>query len=188
VTGAHEIYMSRQARQFAPLRLTGNYGGEILRGVSTFKPAPLNPTLLSPSLASAMEASAQRLATWKQHQITFAAFREVPWNLSGNLIAGRSQLDFRTPYLDNVAIRRKGKRLAATGGKSRPQVTLPLPSRTYWADAWLRVRFIVLRANQMTFAQPRPIASDRGMPEQIPEGRHHFRAVGADGIALLRPS
>jgi asparagine synthase (glutamine-hydrolysing) len=38
------------------------------------------------------------------HPVTFAAFREIPWNLFGNLAAGRSQVLFRTPYLDNAIV------------------------------------------------------------------------------------
>src|SRR5206468_813556 len=35
--GAHEIYLNAQARRLAPLRLTGNFGSEVLRSMSTFK-------------------------------------------------------------------------------------------------------------------------------------------------------
>ena len=35
------------------------------------------------------------------HPVTHAAFEEVPWHLFGTLAVGRSQLSFRTPYMDN---------------------------------------------------------------------------------------
>ncbi len=35
VLGAHEIYLNAQAWPLAPVRLTGNFGSEVLRGVST---------------------------------------------------------------------------------------------------------------------------------------------------------
>src|SRR5262249_4475485 len=41
---AHEVYFSRRSRQLAPIRLTGNYGSEILRGASTFKCCPPSQT------------------------------------------------------------------------------------------------------------------------------------------------
>jgi asparagine synthase (glutamine-hydrolysing) len=104
VLSAHEIYMSRLARQLSPVRLTGNYGGEVLRGVSTFKPIPLTDGLVNPQLFPAMRSSIEQVAGWKKHQFAFAAFREVPWNLFGNLQAGRSQIGFRTPYLDNEIV------------------------------------------------------------------------------------
>jgi len=104
VLGAHEIYMNRLARQLSPMRLTGNYGGEVLRGVSTFKALPLAEGLVDARLFPAMQSSIEQVAGWKEHQITFAAFREVPWNLFGNLQAGRSQIGFRTPYMDNEMV------------------------------------------------------------------------------------
>ena len=51
-TGAHEIYLNALARRFAATRLTGNYGSEILRGVSTFKPIGLSSRLLNPDFAT----------------------------------------------------------------------------------------------------------------------------------------
>ncbi len=101
VTGSHEIYMSRKARKLAPIRVTGNFGGEILRGVSTFKPLPLQRTFLAPGLESATQSAAAAWSETRHHPVTFAAFHEVPWSLFGTMAAGRSQLTFRTPYLDN---------------------------------------------------------------------------------------
>ncbi len=101
ILGAHEIYFHRQARSLATTRLTGNYGGEILRAVSTFKPLQLAPALFPPDFLPAVQAAAGHLAAQKRHPQTFAAFHEVPLNLYGTLAAGRSQIHFRTPYLDN---------------------------------------------------------------------------------------
>ena len=103
-TGAHEIYFNRQARQLAPVRLTGNYGSEILRGVSTFRPLRLSTSLLDPGFNSALYSAADSRANADKDPITFAAFREVPWNLYGSLAAGRSQVTLRTPYLDNEIV------------------------------------------------------------------------------------
>jgi asparagine synthase (glutamine-hydrolysing) len=103
-TGAHEIYFNLQARQLAPTRLTGNYGSEVLRGVSTFKPIELSPFLFNPELNCAIGSVTTSLANGNTHPVTFAAFREIPWNLFGSLAAGRSQVAFRTPYLDNEIV------------------------------------------------------------------------------------
>jgi asparagine synthase (glutamine-hydrolysing) len=104
VFGAHEIYFHQQARPLATMRLTGNYGSEILRAISTFKPLGLAPQIFNPGFAADVAATAGKLAAEKQHPDTFAAFKEVPWNLYGNLAAGRSQISFRTPYLDNELV------------------------------------------------------------------------------------
>ena len=92
------------ARQFSSIRVTGNYGGEVFRGVSTFQPSNLANGLLNSDLHASIANTTKRWAHWKKHQITFAAFQEIPWNLAGTLLAGRSQLNFRTPYLDNQLV------------------------------------------------------------------------------------
>ena len=48
--GAHEIYLNNQARVLSPVRLTGVFGGEILRGVSMFKPLHFAQQLLNAEL------------------------------------------------------------------------------------------------------------------------------------------
>jgi asparagine synthase (glutamine-hydrolysing) len=104
VLGAHEIYLNKQARYLAPVRLTGNYGSEILRGVSTFKPLALSPNLFNPEFRRSLPSSTRSVANGNEHPVTFGAFREIPWNLFGSLAAGRSQVTFRTPYLDNKIV------------------------------------------------------------------------------------
>jgi asparagine synthase (glutamine-hydrolysing) len=104
VLGAHEIYFNQKARQLAAERLTGNFGSEILRGMSTFKPIGLSRQLLTPEFSRAVDASAVELLRDAAPPVTFAAFREIPWNLFGSLAAGRSQVTFRTPYLDNELV------------------------------------------------------------------------------------
>jgi len=104
ILGAHEIYFHRQARALALLRLTGNYGSEICRAISTFKPLGLAPQIFHPDLMPGVNAASGQLAGLKKHPDTFAAFQEIPCNLFGNLAAGRSQISFRTPYLDNELV------------------------------------------------------------------------------------
>ena len=104
VLGAHEIYLNAQARQLAPVRLTGNFGSEILRGSSTFKSVGLSPALFSREFRPSLNSSAQSRLHDNEHAVTFAAFREIPWHLFGRLAAGRSQVTFRTPYLDNQLV------------------------------------------------------------------------------------
>ena len=104
ITGAHEIYFNSQARQLAPVRLTGVYGSEILRSVSTFKPVGLSPALINPEFAPTVSTAANEFGSNGAHAVTSAAFRDVPWNLFGSVAASRSQVIFRTPYLDNEIV------------------------------------------------------------------------------------
>jgi asparagine synthase (glutamine-hydrolysing) len=103
-TGAHEIYFNKRARELAPVRLTGNYGSEVLRSVSTFKPLGLSPALFNPQFRHSPHYAAGLPANGSTNSITFAAFREIPWSLFGSLAAARSQVTLRTPYLDNEIV------------------------------------------------------------------------------------
>jgi asparagine synthase (glutamine-hydrolysing) len=98
----HEIYLNRQARDISPLRLTGNFGSEILRSVSTFKPISLSPdwgrTGLSRELSDIEVAATQNGRRINPAQ--FAAFREVPWKLATIPRLASSQVRVRSPYLD----------------------------------------------------------------------------------------
>jgi asparagine synthase (glutamine-hydrolysing) len=104
IIGTHEVYLNRQVHHLAPVRITGNYGSEVLRGVSTFKPLRLSPRLVSRDFSRVASFSAQEFLHDGQHPVTFAAFREIPWKRFGVLAAGRSQTIFRTPYLDNELV------------------------------------------------------------------------------------
>ena len=105
VLGAHEIYLNAKGRQLAPVRLTGVFGGEILRGVSTFKSVRLSPQLTNPEFhRNTNSLAGGELAKGEVHPVTFAAFKEVPWNIFGSVAACQSQVIFRTPYLDNEIV------------------------------------------------------------------------------------
>jgi asparagine synthase (glutamine-hydrolysing) len=100
--GAHEIYLNGHARSSAPVRLTGVFGDEILRGRS-FKSLPVSTRIIRPDLAKAISALPQDLRN-SQHPRTFAAFNEISGKRFGIPAAARSQLTFRTPYLDNDVV------------------------------------------------------------------------------------
>ena len=101
VLGTHEIWLSERARELAPLRLTGNYGSEVLRSMSTFKRNGPDDALLDTAMASRVAAVLAEQQAKSAHPITHAAFAEVPWHLHGTLAAARWLLEVRTPYLDN---------------------------------------------------------------------------------------
>jgi len=102
--GAHEIYLNNQARALSPVRLTGVFGGEILRGVSMFKPLHFAHELVNADLAAAVTSCTRRWSHDGEHPITFAAFHEIPEKRFATPAASRSQTSFRTPYLDNEIV------------------------------------------------------------------------------------
>ena len=101
VLGAHELPLSEQARALAPVRLTGNFGSEVLRSMSTFKRNGAANDLLDPALAARIDTVVADERARSVHPVTHAAFEEVPLHLFGTLAIGRSLLTFRTPFMDN---------------------------------------------------------------------------------------
>ncbi len=102
IIGTHEIYLNRKARQIAAVRLAGAFGGEVLRGVSTFKPVPFSPDFVHADLQRITDSVS--LVPENRHPVSSAVFQEIPWNIYGSPAVCRSQLNFRTPYLDNQIV------------------------------------------------------------------------------------
>ncbi|MCC6544762.1 MAG: hypothetical protein IT392_09720 [Nitrospirae bacterium] len=102
VTGSVELYVNRIARQIAPVRMTGNYGSEILRGNIAFKPGSLSEGLLAPEFFRQVRAASTTYDSERQcHLVSFIAFKQVPWHHYSRLSVELSQLTMRSPYLDN---------------------------------------------------------------------------------------
>ena len=106
VSRAPDLYVNERARAIAPVRMTGNYGGEVLRRVRAFKPIHMPSDLFRPEFASYIR---QAWATYERivegHPLSFAVFRQAPWHHYGLLALEQTQLSLRTPYLDNDFVR-----------------------------------------------------------------------------------
>jgi asparagine synthase (glutamine-hydrolysing) len=101
-SGAAELYVNRLARQIAPVRLTGNYGSEILRRHVAFKPRVLFPEIFSPDFAPQFAAAARTYTEEAQgNRLSFIAFKQVPWHHYARLAVEQSQVSVRSPFLDN---------------------------------------------------------------------------------------
>jgi len=102
VTGSVELYVNRIARQIAPVRITGNYGSEILRGNVAFRSGFRNENLLEPDFAQLVQAASNTYHLEREgHRLSFIAFKQVPWHHYSRLSVEQSQLTLRSPYLDN---------------------------------------------------------------------------------------
>ena len=105
VTGTHELYFSARARRIAPIRLTGNYGSEVLRGVSTFKPTASAAAFSEDVRPLVQQALDLHKELRSGPEVTFASWAEIPWHLYGRLAVAQSQLTVRSPYMDNALVK-----------------------------------------------------------------------------------
>jgi asparagine synthase (glutamine-hydrolysing) len=105
-SGAAGLYVNGLARDhIAPVRMTGNYGSEILRRLIAFKPRPLNNALFSPSFLPQVTAAPQRYKAENEgNRLSFVAFKQVPWHHYSRFALEQSQLTIRSPYLDNELV------------------------------------------------------------------------------------
>lgn len=102
VSGSVELYVNRIAREIAPVRLTGNFGDQVLRGAIGFKPRSLSGAVFDPEFARFVQAGIMNYENIAQDSgLSFLAFKQVPWQSYSRLALERTQLTQRTPYLDN---------------------------------------------------------------------------------------
>ena len=105
VSGAVELYVNRQARAIAPVRLTGNYGSEILRSNVAFRPGRPDTALFSPEFCGRLDEAAETYRSEAAgHRLSFIAFKQVPWHHYARLSVEKSQLTPRSPYLNNEVV------------------------------------------------------------------------------------
>jgi asparagine synthase (glutamine-hydrolysing) len=105
VTGAAELYVNQLAREIAPVRLTGNYGSEILRRHIAFRPGQLPEGLFSPDFVPLVRTAADTYAREARgNPLSFIAFKQVPWHHYNRLAVEQSQVTVRSPFLDNELV------------------------------------------------------------------------------------
>ena len=106
VTGAVEMYVNRLARILAPVRMTGNYGSEIMRSNVAFKPKHIEEGLLAEDFKTMVhEASKTYEDERNTNVLSFVAFKQTAWHHYARLSVEQSQLTLRSPYLDNYFVK-----------------------------------------------------------------------------------
>jgi asparagine synthase (glutamine-hydrolysing) len=102
VTGAVELYVNNLARGIAPIRLTGNYGSEILRSQLALKPRDDADVFVSGEMKGQMATARDTYAVeFRGRLLSFIAYKQVPWHHFGRFAIERSQVRVRSPFLDN---------------------------------------------------------------------------------------
>lgn len=105
VSGSPDLFVNRRARLIAPVRMTGNYGGEILRSIVAFKPMPVDQTLVAPEFHPHVHQAARTYAEeLGSSRLSFVVRKQVPWHHHSRLAVEVSQLTLRSPYLDNELV------------------------------------------------------------------------------------
>ena len=106
VNHSPDLYVNERAAEIAPVRMTGNYGSEVLRRVRAFKPVQPPSDLFCPEFFRKIVAAGKTYDRLRQgNPLSFAVFRQAPWHHYGLLALEETQLSLRSPYLDNDLVR-----------------------------------------------------------------------------------
>jgi asparagine synthase (glutamine-hydrolysing) len=195
VSRSADLYVNERAREIAPVRMTGNYGGEVLRRVRAFKPVPPTPGLFSGDfLPQVHAASATYARAIKGHPLSFAVFKQAPWHHYGLLALEQTQISTRSPFLDNDFVRtvfRAPESVCASN-----DVCLRLIADGNGALSKIRTDrglagdqgslFHGLRAGFLEFTFKSEYAYDYGMPQWVAKIDHAFSRIHFERLFLGR--
>jgi asparagine synthase (glutamine-hydrolysing) len=195
ISGAVELYANRRARQIAPIRLTGNYGSELLRSNVAFRPGTLDQSLFTPEFRRLIDGAAETYRTEAAGQrLSFIAFKQVPWHHYGRLAAECSQLTPRSPFLDNELVAlayRAPAQLAGSAGPILQLIATGNPSLDAVAsDRALRARPTPLlgsiQKHWQEFTAKAEYAYDYGMPQWLARADAKLKAFQLERLFLGR--
>lgn len=194
-TGAVDVFVQHAARQFAAVRVTGTNGGEILRRIVAFNPAPLAPGIFQPELVRALRVAGDTYrGELTGHRLSFTAFKQVPWYMNSKFAVERRYLTLRMPYFDNEVValsyqappslaesNKTALQLIAEGDRNLASVATDRGS----SHAALRpARFAAARLHQFTYNAE--YAYDYGMPQWLARVDHAVAPLHLERLFLGR--
>ena len=195
VTGAPDLFANRIARGIAPVRLTGNYGQEILYGSVAFKPSSLDKGIFEKGFSVLVDGAARTYARELEGpRRSFISFKQVPWHHFSRLAVELSQLTLRSPFLDNDLVGLTFRtppelagavdlqlRLIAEGNPALDRIGTDRALRYRPIPLWTAFRHL---AQEFTFKAE--YAYDYGMPQALVRFDRFFRRLHLERLFLGR--
>jgi asparagine synthase (glutamine-hydrolysing) len=189
------LYSCQKAREIAPVRMTGNYGDQVLRGLRAFKPMASTPELFASDLLPHLTAARQTYSRIVDtHPLAFAAFRQAPWHHQGLLALEQTQVTMRSPFLDNDVVRMLFRQPEAVARNNDLRIRLigdGSPAlrkiRTDMGFAGRGEQFpgALLRQYQ-NFTFKAEYAYDHGMPQRVAQIDHSLAPLHLERLFLGR--
>lgn len=101
VSGTAELFVLRQAKEIAPIRLTGNYGDQVLRGLVGFQQKPLDNSIFDSKFLFSINNGFESYRQLKSERyLDFFISYQLPYYHYSRLCLEQAQLLMRTPFLD----------------------------------------------------------------------------------------
>lgn len=123
-SGAAELYLNNLARGVSPVRITGNYGGELLRGFRAFKCSIPKGEFLRPEMLEFVKGATRLFSRMGQMRpISFTLFNQAPSGY-GRYAIERSQVRVRSPFLNNNLVELIYRMPAGLGAGNDPSAAV----------------------------------------------------------------
>ncbi len=196
VSASRVLYTNALAREIAPVRMTGNYGSQVLRPCGpSFKPEHVTPGLYAPDLLPHFESARHTYdGILRRNPLSFAVFFQAPWFHYGLYSIELSQLCVRSPFLDNELVRAAFRsppsglttgdvshRLIADGN---PELFRIRTDRGLLGDQ--RALPASIRRAFLEFTFKAEYAYDYGMPQWVAHVDHNLSALHLERLFLGR--
>lgn len=189
------LYACQRARGIAPVRMTGNYGDQILRRFRAFKPAMPAADIFRPELLSHIQAASETYHKIADtHPLSFSAFRQAPWFHQSLLALEQTQLTLRSPFLDNDLVRTNYRAPAAAVENNAVRLRLVADGsralRQIGTDVGVGGRSEVflgaILRRYHTFTFKAEYAYNHGMPQWLARIDHHLAPLHLERLFLGR--
>lgn len=106
LNGTPSLYLHGKARKIGKIRLSGNYGDQVLRNVRNLVPNPVKSKWLNKDFHRKIDDAIVCLKDLSTgHPLTFFLFKQAPWFDYSRYSVEQSQMVQITPFMDNDLIR-----------------------------------------------------------------------------------
>jgi asparagine synthase (glutamine-hydrolysing) len=96
------LYFNRMAREIAPVRMTGKYGSQVMKGIFGFAARLPYMHLIREDFKQYLDlANKTRAGLQKAHKLTLLLRSAIPWWWNAFVTLESSYVEVRSPFLDN---------------------------------------------------------------------------------------
>ena len=195
VSGSIDLFVQREARKIAPVRVTGTNGGELLRRLVMFKPQGLAEEIFSAEMQRSLSEAASTYAEELNcHRLSLTAFKQTPWHMNSKIVLERSQITLRLPYCDNELVRLSYQAPPTLAQANDPVLRLVAEGNPALArigtDRALKLQSIpgIGKARHLIqeFMFKAEYAYDMGMPQWLARADHTLAPLRLENLFLGR--
>ncbi|OEU83890.1 MAG: hypothetical protein BA865_10385 [Desulfobacterales bacterium S5133MH4] len=103
---ADVISFNKLAREVAPVRMTGKYGSQVLKGIMGFQERLPDLNLIDEDFKQYLDKARIKGSELQSgNELSFLLYNVIPWWWNGFVALESSQVEIRSPFLDNELVK-----------------------------------------------------------------------------------